>query len=348
MWKFIHRARGRIRPARIRYSKLGVTGGLSLVALIIIFVAGALLDLRGDDAAVRRFGEFVRANQKNPVDAVVEAAGAHRFVFLADIYNAEEPKKWAGDVIQALATGPGLDAVLVEVGHDQQPYLDRYFDVTPEDASVLLGHPRVIHEPSPASRAYLDLYHRIWVLNQRLGADRRIKVVAADLDAWPDERALSPTVRSRRFGERTRAMMTNLDQEVLSKNSRARVLVFMAGLHALRAGYGHLQTGGTAPVEVHWFAAQLQRRFPGEVMSVLMEATGGGSTDELIQYQGTRLPELAENALPSGRYALGISQAFDFLSAPINAQSLPGITFDIFPRDYKLRDVADVYVHLGH
>jgi hypothetical protein len=348
MWNPIKRAQRRVYPTRIRYSRLGVTGVFSVIMLVLIFAAGALLDLRGERADVQKFGEYARTNKRDPVEAIVAAARSRRFIFLADIHGSTETKRLAAQAVKAIAEGPGLDAIVLEVGHDQQPFIDRYFDTSPENASVLLSNPRTLREPGPASREYLALYHLIWTLNEKLGADRRIKVIAADLDGWPTPPAMSPAERTHKFAERSQAMLENLDKETGSMGSRARFFVFMTGFHTLRSGNAQLQTGGTTPVTTVWFAARLAQRHPGDVYSFMVDAPGTGSADELIAFTGSRLPIEAETVLPAGRYALLVNDAFNFLSRPLRENPVPGVSFDIMPRQYRLKDVADEYIHLGN
>lgn len=348
MWKLLQRARRGFALPRVRYSKLGATGAFSVAALALILVAGALLDLRGQRSEVRRFGAAAREQRLKPIAAITDAARSHRFIFLADVAGSSEAKRLAGDAIEAIAASSGLDAVLVEVGSDLQPYLDLYFNTEPEDASVLLGHPRTLHELTGEERDFLELYHRIWQLNKKLGADRHIRVVAADLQKWGEQAALSPADLARRYGERSKAMNAALDRSVLTMSSRARVFVFMTGLHVLRSGRAQLQTGGTATVESPWFATRLADTYPGEVYSVIVESTVTGTVRDPVDFTGTRLPEVAEEALPNGKYALRIDETFDFLSNPIATRTTPGITFQIAPRGYRLSEIADLYVHLGH
>jgi hypothetical protein len=348
MRRAVRDAQRAIYPIRFRYSKLGLTGMVSIAALLVILIAGWILELRGERADVRAFGEYARTEKRPPVDALVDAARSRRFLFLADIYGSLGTKALAADAIEAIANGPGLDAVVVEIGHDQQPYLDRYFNSSPEDASVLVSNPRALRETGPGSRAYLDLYHGIWQLNQKLGADRRIQVIAVDADGWPAARTLSTADRARRFSERSVIMRRNLELELLNTAPRARLLAFMGGLQALKHGTAQLQTGGTAAVTARSFASQLESRFPGEVYSTVVDATGTPHPDELVSYLGTRLPHEAESVLPAGNYALPVTRAFDFLSQPIRKTTSPGLLFDLQPRQYRLADVADLYIHLGN
>jgi hypothetical protein len=343
----IKRTQRAIDPTRFRNSRLGVTGIFGTLALLLIVFIGWILDLSGERGEVSAFGKFARANMQQPVPAVAEAARSRQFVFLSDIYGAPAPKRLALEAVTAISGASGLDAVVVEVGRDQQPYLDRYFDRSPEDASVLVSNPRTLRESGAGSRGYLELYHRIWELNQKLSADRRIQVIAADLDGWPSQRALSTTDRARLFAERADTMVSTLHRELLGMSPRARVFVLMSGLQALKRVSGQLQTGGTAAVVVPWFAARLEDRYPGEVYSILVDSPGS-SSDDIVPFTGTRLTEEAKSALPDGIYALPVNEQFDFLSRPIRENSGPGFTFSIMPRQYRLKDVADLYVHFGN
>ena len=343
----IRRAERGYEAPRIRFSRLGVTGVVGVIALVAIIVVGAILDARGASSDVRRFGDWaVRARMK-PVDAIVAAARSHRFVFLSDIYSSVETKRLATDAISAIAKGSGLDAVVLEVGHDLQPLIDRYLDTAPENAALLLSEPRVLGSPSGGSHGLLDVYHRVWQLNSELGADRRIRILAADLNGWPAQRAESPAISARRFTERDEAMAKNLEDELLQRTPRARVLVFMTGLHALKSGQGQLQTGGVATVEATWFAERLSQRYPGEVQSILVDAPGSGSTDELVTYSGTRIPDLARNRFPTGQFALPVGAEFNVFSQPLRENSIPGLRFALTPHDYRLEDLADAYIYLG-
>jgi hypothetical protein len=347
MARAVRRAERSLDAPRIRYSRVGVTGLVGTIALLLIIVVGAILDARGASSDVRKFGEWAAGARLKPVDAIVNAARGHRFVFVSDIYSSLETKRLATDAIAAIARGPGLDAVVLEVGHDLQPLIDRYLDTTPENAAMLLSEPRVLGSPSGGNHGLLDLYHQVWQLNSELGADRRIHILAADLKNWPAVRAESPALSARRFAERDAAMMKNLEDELLERTPRARVFVFMTGLHALKSTEGQLQTGGVATVETKWFADRLAERYPGEVQSVLVDAPGSGSTDELVTYNGTRIPEVAKAKMPSGQYALPIGSQFNVFSHALRENSIPGLRFELTPRDYRLPDLADLYVYLG-
>ena len=343
----IKRAERGLEAPRIPYGRLGATGAISIALLAIIFALGGLLDIRGVSGEISEFAKWAEGARRKPIEALVNGSRSHRFVFLADIYGSTETKRLGSAAIEAIARGPGLDAVVLEVGHDLQPVIDRYLDTSPENASILLAEPRVLGSPSGGSRGLLDVYHKIWQLNSDLGADRRIHIIAADLDGWGGGRAESPAERARRFVQRDSAMLKNIEAELLNAAPRARVLIFMTGLHGLENSEAQLQTGGVATVQGRWFAGRLGERYPGEVYSFLVDAAGNGSADELVPYNGTRIPESLKTRMPDGQFALPIGSQFDVFSHAVRENSIPGIRFTIVPQQYRLREVADEYIYLG-
>jgi hypothetical protein len=329
-----------------KFGRLGVTGIFAVAALFLILVAGWLVDRRSTSAADRNLLAVIRKSNDPPVQMLMRAARASRIVFLSDIHNSSSVKKLAAQAIQRIAGTSGLDAVVREVGADQQPYLDMYWDRTPEDASVLLSHARTLREPGAATRAYLDVYHAIWQVNSKLGADQRIRVIAADLPDWPPMRAASPAEIAHTMGQREEHMEKTIREQILGPIPEARIFVFMSGLHGLKSGSIDFESGGTAPVNVTPLAARLESS--DEVYSVLVDAAVGGVADrEIATFTGTRVGPLLERAGFSKATAIEIDTDFDYLRAPILAKKAPGMDFTITPRDYKLRNVADAYITLG-
>ncbi|MGQ0562046.1 MAG: hypothetical protein ACT443_09255 [Gemmatimonadota bacterium] len=325
-----------------------MTGAFAVSALIIILIAGWLLDRRGASEADRSLAQLARASESAPEELVVTAARANRIVVLSDIHNSAAVKEFAARAIARMAASTGLDAVILEIGADQQPYIDQYFDRSPEDASVLLSHPRTLREPGAATRAYLEIYHTIWGINEKLGADQRIRVIAADLPGWRGSRTLSPAEMARAMAERPAHMHQVIAERVLGSNPSARVLVFMTGFHALKSGALMLQTGGSDPVDVVPLAERLAAA-TNETYSILVDAPSAGSgARDVAPYVGTRVASILENQGVRKNFGTPITSAFDYLRYPIIERKTPGIQFAITPRDYELRDIADGYVNITH
>jgi hypothetical protein len=333
-------------PSR-KYGRLGVTGAFAIAALVVIFIAGWLVDRHAASASDRGLAEVARNAKDQPVDLIVRAARANRIVFLSDIHNSNAVKDLAARSIARIAATSGLDAVILEVGADQQPYIDAYLDRTPEDASVLLSHPRTIGEPGSATRAYMEIYHAVWQLNSKLGPDQRIRIIAADLPGWPPA-APSPAETAKKMEARDEYMEKAVQQQVLTAIPEGRMFVFMNGLHALKNGNVLIQTGGAAPVNITPLAARFAHA-TSEVYSILVDASSSGVTGrQLVSYDGTRVAKILADAGVNKRFATPITSEFEYLRYPILEPKTPGIEFTVTPRDYRLSSVADAYIHLGH
>lgn len=346
MWKVARRMERR-NWSGAKYGRLGVTGVFAVVALIVIFIAGWLVDRHAASASDRGLADLARASRTDPVDLIARGARANRMLFLSDIHNSAAVKHLAARAIARVGAESGLDAVVLEVGADQQPYIDAFLDRAPEDASVLLSHPRTIGEPGAATRAYLDIYHAIWQLNSKLGPDQRIRIIAADLPGWPPS-APSPAETAKQLAAREEHMEKIVRENVLSAIPEARVFFFLGGLHTLKSGNVVVQTGGTAPVTVTPLAERFAQT-TSEVYSILVDAAASGVTGrQLVSYDGTRVAKVLEDAGVNKRVATPITSEFAYLRYPIVETKTPGIEYSVIPRDYRLSSVADAYIHLGH
>jgi hypothetical protein len=336
--------RGRLMPRR-KYSRLGVTSVFAGVALVVILIAGWLIDRRGTNASERALVEVAQAASDDPVTAIANAARANRLLMLSDVHVSSATKRLAVRAIEKIVATSGLDVVVLEVGSDQQPVIDQYLEVTPEDASVLVTNERTLREPGPASRDYLEIYRAVWKLNQKLGPSERIRIVAADLSGWPPPRSMSPAELARRSAERDAHMQKRIQDE-LALNPSARMLIFMTGFHVLKRGLGEIQTGGSTPVQIAWLGQRLMQKSPEEVYSFLVDAPAVGASGDVIAYQGTALGEILQRNGVNRTFVTSITAELDAISQPLVIRKSPGLTFEITPRDYQLSDVADAYIHL--
>jgi hypothetical protein len=330
---------------RQTYGRLGVTSLFAGVALIVILIAGWLLDRRGANAGEERLAEVARTANNDPVTAIANASRANRIVFLSDIHASGATKRLAAAAIEKIVATSGLDILALEVGSDQQIVIDQYLEQIPEDASILLTNGRTVREPGAATRAYLEIYRAVWKLNQKLGADQRIQILAADLPGWPPTRSLPPAEAARKAAEREAHMQKRI-QDMMNLNPGARTLVFMTGFHTLKGGWGELQTGGTAPVEIAWLGTRMVRAAPEEVYTFLVDAPGSGRSTDIINYSGTSVAGILQRNGVNRTFVTRLGSEFDVARQPLIIRKTPGLSFEISPRDYKLRDVADAYVHL--
>jgi hypothetical protein len=339
-------ARRRFMPRPHRRGP-GTTAKIAIVALVVIIAAAAVLELQRGDANAEGFLESIGTRAVEPMPLLQAAARTHRLILLSDVAGSATAKRFAAEAIDSIARGSGLDAVALEVGADQQQWIDLYLASRPESPSILLQHPATLHEDEGTGRDYLEIYRTIWRLNDELGAARSIRIVAVDVPGWGTDVA-SPSQAAVRFGERDAHMVERIDERILSRNARARILFFVDGLRVLR-GEARAQTGGTEPVPVTWLAALLDRRAPGEVYSVLVDAPPTRApTAHVARYQGTELHELIRrtSGVPD-RFALRVDGSFDFAGNPIRIVTKPGLTFDLLPRSFRLGGQVDAYIYLG-
>ena len=345
MKKLVGGMRRRSWAPRHTYGRLGVTGLLAAAALVVILIAGWLVDRRASNADADALAELGRKADRDPVAAIANASRANRIVFLSDIHGSAETKRLAARAIERIVATSGLDILALEVGSDQQAVIDQYLEQPREDASLLLTHGQTVREPGHATRDYLEIYRTVWKLNQKLGADQRIQIVAADLPGWPPARALAPAQAARKAAERDAHMQKQI-QDMVNLNPGARVLVFMTGFHALKSGTGEIQTGGTTPVQIAWLAGRLERAAPEEVYSFLVDAPGSPSSTDIVNYAGTSVAGTLQRAGVNRTFVTRMTQEFDAVRQALVIRRTPGLSFQIVPRDYRLSAVADAYIHL--
>lgn len=338
------RRRFAVKP---RVRRTGTTAKVAMFAVVVIIAAGLALEVRGR-AGEAALLETVDANAVDPLDLVVTGGRSRRLLFLGDVPGATAPKRLAAEAIDTLATAYGLDAVVLDVDSDLQPWIDRYLESDPEDPSILLTRPRALRETEGTSPALLDVYRRVWRVNQRLGADRRVRIIAADLPGWPLERPLSPGQSATLFGRRDEHMLETVTNRVLDRNARARVLFFVDGVHVLKTS-GQIVTGGTTPVPVPLLAGQLEQRFPREVFSMLVDAPASrGVNPQVARFRATRAYSVIRERRGDRSFALRPDRAFDYTGDMVLTTSQPGLTFEVLPSDYRLADLVDAYIYLAN
>jgi hypothetical protein len=329
--------RYQVARARQRYmrepstGRPGLIGILVLIAVIAIVVWVAGLDRQSRESEARRL-ELVRATATDPIELLTAAARTHRVLLLGDVIGADAPKRFAADLIEALARGPGLDVVALEIDRRMQPRIDAYLNARDDDAALLLAQPRAVREWEGTGRSYLEIYRRIRSLNEAMGAARRIRVVAMDAPGWPPSPPPSPARLTQAFGERTDSMAATLEPFVLGRNDRARVLIFADGLLTLRA-LARIETGGEVLDSLPMLAARFERDRPAGIYSALVAAPGPPSPAlGLAGYRPGRMFDELGAAAPAGT-------AFGFATTPglpVGADDVeywrtPGVRLRFFP-----------------
>ena len=339
------RARRRYMP-QARTDRTGRTAKVAIALLALILLASALLELRGESGSAA-LQSYVTEHGMPPLDLIERAGRGRRLVFLADVGGAAATKRLAADAIERLARTSTLDVVALGIDADEQRHIDLYLNAEQEDASLLIARPRLLHEAEGAAQGYLAILRRVRQLNDELGADRQIRVLALDPPDWPPARAVAPHELARRFGERDEHMRETIGR-VLARDPRTRVLFLLDGLHALRGAGGSVQTGGTRTVTVRWLASLLEQQYPQDVYSILVDApVVRSAAPQVVAYRGTAAGPLLAERLGTRAVGVAVGRPFGFTRQPIRVTGRPGITFELDPRGFTLPQVADAYVYLG-
>jgi hypothetical protein len=333
------------RPRRPAW--LNATAVVSILALLGIALVGALLNRAGGGGDAAALVGYARRAAIAPAQLIVAGARTHRILVLGDAPGSGAAKRMAAAVVTGMALGPGLDVLVLDVDSALQPSIDAYLEAPQEDVGILLSHPGAV--PEPNADDYLGIYRTVWALNQRLGADRAISILADGMPGWPPVRALAPGTEAELFARLGPAMARRIEDGIFARNPGARVLAFVGGYQALKSGYGALSAGGGAPVNARWLAAVLDATHPGDVFSVIQDGPPGGLRPGVFtSYTGTLAYQIfRDGSKLAAPFGLTVGDAFRFLRQPITTTTSPGLQLSIEPTNYQLGDVVDGYIYLG-
>lgn len=337
-------------PPRKRWMRQPLSwqrGGAVALAVLIVVMAAALVLDSASDRELAPVVEAMERRGREPAELVVAMGRTARVVLLSDVHGERGSKRVAAASIRALAAGPGLDAVLLEVPSDEQPYIDAYLNRDAEDATALLSRPRAVREREGMAREYLEIYRAVRESNQKVGAARRIRVIAGDLPDWPPPEGAAPEEVARLYAKRSVHMLSRLDAELLSIMPEARVLVFADGYLTLKRTHGELRFAGGKAERMEWLGELLRQRSAADTRTVLIDAptARAGTVQRLPAYYGTELYRSLRHGLDHGAGAR-VGDAFGAVRDPVLELSSPGLRLEILPRGYTLEDVADGYIFL--
>jgi hypothetical protein len=276
------------------------------------------------------------AQERDPVEFVLEATAAHRVVFLGDVHPLAEPKRILAQVIERQDPASAIDWLALEVASEEQPTIDRYLASAPEDTTLLLERPRTLRAHWGASREYLAVYRAVWRWNAAHPA-RPIRILAADIRGWPIA-PLTENMAAGGFANRDEWMAQRF-LRFLTEHPEARVLVFMGGYHGLGAGGGEVTVGRSTARFDRWFSGWLREGGvkPYSILSDARQGEGHGATRVFD----------ALTASGAGRnYAITLSAETDAVERPLHEVQLEGYRLGFRPERFALRDAVDAMIVL--
>lgn len=325
-----------MRPGRPR--RLAGTIGFLLVLGAVVAL---LLLQRVDperDTTVARLAEI----GVDPVPHLAQAARGHQ----ALLFGLPVADRAAWRVVIAatdsVARGSGLEAVGVPAPARHQPALDRYLASSPEEPSLL---PPTEGERGAGLR---DFYRAIWRLNDDLGADRAVRLLALLPADWPPSTTSSPAQAVRRWAERSAHARDVLVEALLRREPSARIVVVADGLDVLRGVRVRVSAGGGATSSPDGLGQLLEGRFGSGLYTVLADGpreVGGGAP--VAGFGGTGFYGDARRVWSGSATLAPLADDEGLGQATLSALTWPGVEAELEPARPALGGIADAYVYPG-
>jgi hypothetical protein len=273
-----------------------------------------------------------------PANFVREAMTQHRVVFLGDIHPLAEPKQILVDVLRRRDATHRVDILALEVGNEQQPYIDAYLASEPENPQILIDNDRTLRSHWGASDDYLRIYRAVYALNRQPGAPP-IRIVAADMRGWPIA-PLSEMMAAGGSVQREDNMARTFVKMLAAAPPDARVLVFMGGYHGLK-GMGATVTVGGAHDEIErWFAGHVLESGV-DIYTILADARQDAGPS------ATRVFELLRTQYPDSNFAVPVDAATDGVASPVADIVQDRYHLAFWPARVKLRSAVDAMIILN-
>jgi hypothetical protein len=272
-----------------------------------------------------------------PIEFVQSALRLHRIVFLGDIHPVAEPKLLVAAVIRTQRPDQEIDLLALEVGSDQQQWIDRYLSSQPEDTTILLAHPRTLRAHWGISAEYLDIYRAAYQWNAA-HPNHRTHILAADLLGWPIA-PLTPHMATGGFVNRD-IWMAEAFRKTVAQHPRWRILIFMGGYHGLKRIGGQVAMGRVHDRFDHWFAGYLAEQGV-QVYTILADARQDAGS------AATRVFALLAQS-SAGNFALALDSTSDEIKEPLYDIEQDGFQLEFWPSHFALRRAADAMLVLNN
>lgn len=277
----------------------------------------------------------MRDQRLPPVDFVLDALSRHPIVFLGDVHPIAEPKQIVAEVIRLQDPATAIDLLALEVGSEQQPFIDAYLRSQPEDTTLLVENPRTLRSHWGASHDYLQIYRAVYQWNHA-NPGHTINISASDIRGWPIA-PLTEMMAAGGFANRDEWMARSFTT-LAKAHPEWRILIFMGGYHGLQIGGGEVQVGRSHARFDNWLCGYLKEGGI-RVYTILTDARqedGLGATrifDELATSGG-------------GNFAVPLDVATDSIREPMRAVQVDGYRLSFWPARFPLRLAANAMIIL--
>jgi hypothetical protein len=271
-----------------------------------------------------------------PLEFLQAALVQHQIVFLGDIHPLAEPKLLVAELIRKQRVGQTIDLLALEVGSDQQEWIDRYLRSQPEDTTILLNHPRTLRAHWGISAEYLGIYRAVYQWNST-HPNHPVHILAADLLGWP----IAPSTAHMATGGFVNRdiWMAAAFRKTLEQHSDWRILIFMGGYHGLKEVGGQVAIGRVHDRFDHWFAGYLVEEGV-KVYTILADARQG-DTHPATRVFARLARDSAENFVET------LDSTTDDIKEPLYDIDQDGFQLEFWPSRFALRRAVDAMLVLN-
>lgn len=321
---------------RSRRGRLAGVVGLLLIAVAV----GALVFVQGlrpeEESPVGRLAPA----GTDPMAGLLEAARTRSALLIGLPVSARAGWRIAIEALDSLALGPGLDAVGVPAPADHQPAIDRYLDASVADPSLL--------PPDPPGSELRPLYRAVRRLNDELGVDRALRVLALWPEGWPPEAAESPSAAVEMWANRPAHALEALSAGILARKPSARLLLLVDGLDALAGVRVRAIGGGGSAQAPTTLAGLLRQRFGRNLYTVLVDgAVGGAGGSHVVGFAGTSLFDDARRLWSGAPRLAPLAGHADLGRAELRISTRAGVNAELLPASVAFSELADAYLFPG-
>jgi hypothetical protein len=275
--------------------------------------------------------------QVPPADFLLTALQSHPVVFFGDIHPLAEPKEIVAEVVARQDPEAPLSLLALEVGSDQQPWIDAYLASSPEDTTILLEHSRTLRAHWGASREYLGIYRAAWRWNAAHPA-APLRILAADIRGWP----MAPLTDGMAVGGFVNrdAWMAEAFVRTLRREPAARILIFMGGYHGLKTIGGEVTIGQVHERFDRWFAGYL-----GDAGTPVYTVFTDAVLDE--GHGASRIYDQLAPGFPGANVAVPLDTLSDLIRMPLHEVKQERYHLEFLPLRFAMRNAVDAMVLLN-
>lgn len=185
------------------------------------------------DAYLSQCVEFLKSQGREPRSAIMDLLARYRVVLMGEIHH--RPRYWAfnASLVSDPAFADHVGVIFLELSANDQPHIDRFLAAPELDTQPAIEALRGMMVMGWPDQAMLDFLVTVWKTNKALPANRKIRIVLADM-ARPWSQIHQPKDMRLFNVDRNRFMADTVLGDLRAHQTDERAALFIVGLgHAM-------------------------------------------------------------------------------------------------------------------